>query len=220
MADEVTLQGLGGAVKHVLGATDAPSSSDDERRGFRVGSMWVVASGLAYVCVRADVGEAEWVAGGDVDLGSVTDVLAAAAGNGNLVGISAGGAIEGVSPSSVGPHAACKILFTDQVINGKGFVSYTRNGTAWHSLELEEPLPPEERAVFFQPTRPGGVGSIEWCFVYEFVDPGDTDEERDGHIKFRMFDNEGAAISAANMELYVRVDRLVAGNTFAGSNIG
>jgi hypothetical protein len=61
----IELVGLGGSIKCVFGATDAPSASDDETRGFSVGSMWKAVGGALYVCDDPSEGAASWTGAPD-----------------------------------------------------------------------------------------------------------------------------------------------------------
>jgi hypothetical protein len=61
----IELVGLGGSIKCVFGATDAPSASDDETRGFSVGSMWKAVGGALYVCDDPSEGAAAWTGAPD-----------------------------------------------------------------------------------------------------------------------------------------------------------
>jgi hypothetical protein len=63
----IELVGLGGSIKCVFGATDAPSASDDETRGFSVGSMWKAVGGALYVCDDPSEGAAAWRTGAPDD---------------------------------------------------------------------------------------------------------------------------------------------------------
>jgi hypothetical protein len=53
-------QGLGGKIVYVAGAADAPAVTDDETKGFTVGSLWKVADGALYIADSVADGAADW----------------------------------------------------------------------------------------------------------------------------------------------------------------
>lgn len=62
-SDRTKLNAL--SLKNNLGATVAPTNTDDSTKGYASGSIWV-ATGTAYACVSAEEGKAIWISSNDM----------------------------------------------------------------------------------------------------------------------------------------------------------